>query len=90
MKTIGCPAHIEFLLWVHCNPEPFPREDAPVYKDLIPQLIRSGVIQRQHAGDDCPLEGRWTTTPLGRAWVKALCNVPMPNAAYLDEMGKAL
>jgi hypothetical protein len=85
MKTIGCPAHIEFLLWVHCNPEPFPREDAPVYRDLIPQLIRLGVIEREVSPKDC-----WRTTPLGRAWVQALCNVPMPKAAYLDEMGRVL
>jgi hypothetical protein len=90
MKTLHCPAAIEFLLHCHSSPEPWPRMDAPVYLDLVPRLLEAGVIELDKRGHPSVLRSSYQTTPLGKAWVEALCRVPMPRAVFVDERGEIL
>lgn len=80
---IDTPCKIEVLLHCHCVPLPHPQSLAPAVEDALTFLQAAGAIK--------PVGGRedvFTTTPLGIAWVRALCNVPRPKLVYLDEMGR--
>lgn len=80
--TIGTPSNIEVLLHFHTNPEPHPRLDAPAVRDAVLMLLDEEAIYSFKDG--------YRTTAKGRAWVQALCNVPPPRVAYIDESGKPL
>lgn len=58
-----------------------------MYLELAKTWQRQGVIVLTSSDKDGP---RYNTTELGRAWVNAICNVPLPTIAYLDEMGRPL
>lgn len=89
--TIYCPARIEFLLHCHTRPDGFEHQDASVHAELIPEWLAAGVIERHEPFEVTPFtRPHYRTTPLGKAWVRALCNVPMLRAAFLDEAGRVL
>lgn len=83
MKTLQNPNTIEVLIHCHCSPEPHPRAHAPAVFDTIAALQEHKLIVP--FGTD-----GWKTTPLGEAWVKALCRVPMPRLVYVDADGTLL
>lgn len=90
MENIYSPNNIEVLL--HCYVRSFaqhPRYDAPAVQSAITSLEDVGAIARtrddRNEGEYC-----YETTAMGAAWVKALCNVPPPQAVYVDVNGKEL
>ena len=83
------PGDIEVLLHYHTNPEPHPRRDAPAIKDTTERFIRSGLIKVVEAVDDWN-KNRYITTDKGRAFVKALCNTPLPTQAWIDGYGNII
>lgn len=82
--AIYSPSNIEFLLWCHTRAEPHPRLDAPAIKEVIGMFERCGAIAR------VPEKQEWITTEMGKAWVAALCNVPPPTCAWVDDNGEIL
>jgi hypothetical protein len=80
--NIGTPNNIEVLLHYHVCPHPHPRADAPAVHDAIRMLHKAGAIEF--------IGGQTKVTPLGAAWVQALCNVPVPTVAFIDEQGRVL
>lgn len=87
MTTIGSPRNIELLLHCHlCYSKPVPGLEEDTHGALmavIHDFVITGAIER--------LEGyRYQTTPRGRAWVQALCNVPPPRSAFTDELGRVI
>lgn len=87
--TIFCPAHIEFLIHCHVHPhQVFDHIDAPVFVGLVRQWTELGVIRQAVGG--AQWHRRWYLTPLGRAWLKAIENVQLPRAVFLDEQGSEL
>lgn len=74
---IHSPNNIEVLLHYHTTPEPHPRIDAPAVKEATEMLLRVECIKPS-------MPGRFNTTPKGKAWVEALCNVELPQEAYVD------
>ena len=82
---IGTPAYIEVLLHCHTTPGTHPRSDAPVVSEAITAFVSEGIIT-----PDTRNRGGYTTTPKGKAWVLALCNVKCPRTAYVDEAGNIL
>lgn len=84
LRAIGTPNNIEVLLHCHTTPAPHPRRHAPAVADALALLRTLGAIE---ATADENVE---TTTALGRAWVEALCRVPLPRAAFVDERGEVL
>jgi hypothetical protein len=83
MKTIYSPNNIDVLLHCHTCPRPHERFNAPAVQDAIRDLLNAGAIEPD--GDE-----RFSTTPLGRAWVQALCSVPPPRTAFIDEQGRVI
>lgn len=83
--TLNCPANIHILLHYHVSCEPL--RQAPVTDECTQMLLEVGAIRPDV--NQINASG-YTTTPLGAAWVQALCNVPMPTLAYLDEQGRVL
>jgi len=50
--------------------------------DCIEMLLKEGAIYSH---------GDWyKTTQLGAAWVKAICNVPVPSVRFVDQMGRVI
>lgn len=88
LATIYSPARIQILLRCHVSPEPLPNFDAPVSQETIAEFLRLGVIEPH--GPIQPGPQAYRTTMLGRAWVAALCNVPIPRTVYLDEQGREI
>lgn len=78
---IHSPLNIGVLLHCHVSPDQHPNYEN--VKEVLDALETVGAIA--HMG-----EGTYSTTPLGAAWVKALCNVPPPRQAFIDENGKVL
>lgn len=80
-NTLGCCAHIRLLLDIYVSGEiPNPGTDST--NDGL-ELLR-GCRAIEIVGD------RMMTTDIGSAWVKALCQVPIPRVAYLDQTGKEI
>lgn len=81
MKDIPLtPNDIEVLLHYHCSSEPHPRFGAPAVTDTVQRFIDLGVLTRPNL----------TITPLGAAWVKALCATPMPRLVYVNDRNEIL
>lgn len=94
MNTLGSPANIKILLHCHCDPRPLseilpldysrnPRD--PMRIPGVEELVRLGAIE---ANEHNP--ALFITTDLGRAWVKALCDTPIPRAAFIDALGNVI
>lgn len=103
MNTLESPANISILLHCHYSPEPLPNwPDAESRERFILIPSRYGDCPRSQVFDTVqdllaigavqPLEteGTFRTTALGRAWVKALCDTPLPTPAFVDQMGRVL
>lgn len=84
--TIYSPNNIEVLLHYFLDPAAHPRIEAPAVRDATNMLLREGCIERWPEG----AIARYRTTPLGAAWVKALCNAELPRAVYIDAQGNIL
>lgn len=83
--TIYSPNNIEVLLHYHTNPTPHPRIHAPAVLEATDLFIKHGVIRLEDG-----MTGEYRTTPKGKAWVAALCNVEVPREAYIDKDGNIL
>lgn len=91
-NPIGSPANIKFLLHCHLNYDSvFDRFESPHHVELIADWLDAGVIKKHEIFGATPCTPiSFKTTALGEAWVEALCRVPMPKLAYLDEAGRVL
>lgn len=85
LRAIGTPSNIEVLLHCHTTPLPHPRREAPAVADALALLRNLGAIEPSDIHHEVE-----TTTALGRAWVEALCRVPLPRMAFVDERGEVL
>lgn len=81
--AIYSPARIEILLHIYCSAEPL--RDAQVTTDTIEEFLELGVIE-----DDSTRACRYSLTPLGEAWVHALCATKLPVPAFADEAGNII
>jgi hypothetical protein len=79
---IGTPNNIEVLLHHHTTPEVHPRASAIAVIEATVLLVEAGCIEPVEVCD-----GRFRTTPKGKAWVRALCNVEVPREVYVDAQG---
>jgi hypothetical protein len=77
-----CPAEVTFLL--HCDGcvGRAANSFAPVIVDAIDWMLQEGLIE------GC--EEYYRTTKRGRALVIAICNTPLPVAAWVDATGQVL
>lgn len=82
---IGCPSDIEVLLHFHCVLEPHPRADAPAVMGAVGKFVRMGCLRA-----DATNPSGYQTTVRGKAWVRALCNVPAPRAVWVDDHCRVL
>lgn len=88
MTTIQNVLRAEILMHCYCSPEPIPRlHEAPAVGEELRSLINIGAIEL-----DVPTNGisLYKTTPLGRAWVKAILNTPLPRMCFVDQHGKEI
>ena len=82
------PSDIEVLLHCYYSPTPHPRRQAPAIAESLNSFLDLGAIQPS-TRPGTP-DGTFSTTPLGSAWVKALCAVPPPKRVFLDEQGRII
>lgn len=77
------PHAIQVLLWCHCHPDPNPEENG-MWRQTIAEFVKVGVLEKELDSE------RHRTTPLGGAWVNALCNTPIPRMVFVDENDRIL
>lgn len=77
------PAYVHFLLRCHWSPEP--HQDSPVNKEAASHFIALGAID-PHSDK----ERLYRCTKLGRAWVRAICDTPIPRQVFLDASGQEI
>ena len=90
---LGTPHNIELLLHIHLTPEPWPHSGSSAYADGMRMLVNVGAVrERQPRATDAAFSTNYTTTKLGAAWIKALCNVEKPTETicYKDHNGNIL
>lgn len=95
-ECINSPANIRILLHCHCDARPlsalFPgnvdddgKSLDPMRIESVHELLTMGAIERDEAQ-----AGRFRTTRLGAAWVKALCDTPPPTPAFTNALGRVI
>lgn len=89
-EIIYCPFNVDILMWYHSRCEPHPRIDIPAVISFTNELLRLGIIEPCKMATDVDGTNIYQTTPIGSAWVKAICNVPMPKTAFVDEQGRVI
>ncbi len=83
------PADVSFLLKCHVYPEVWESEHKTL--DVVKPWLDAGIIERHEPFGASFASGQaFRTTKRGDAWVKAICGVPMPTPAFLDESGRVL
>ena len=88
--NIQTPNNIDVLLHYHVSPTVHERFCAPAVKDAVSNFVNVGALELDVDEEGKGQEGRYRTTPLGRAWVKALCSTKMPKPVFADEHGNIL
>lgn len=89
MNTIiETPYRIKLLLHFHCSPELY-HPDSPIFQIEVDSLLEEGAIEPR-TEVSVGLHSGYRTTPLGAAWVKALCNVQSPKMVFVDQLGNIL
>ena len=78
------PLHIRLLLHSDVSPETY-EPWSKTAKDYLDQLRSLGAVEPE--GDNLTI---YRTTPLGKAWVTAICDMPPPRMAFLDSNGKEI
>lgn len=74
------PLHLELMLHYYACREKFPREHAPAVVSYTAELIEQGLLRETGGPLD---EARYCATEKGRAYVIALCRMPMPLATWI-------
>lgn len=83
---IYSPLRADLLLHCAISAEAVPlNPDAPAVREELDDLVQLGAIEATGTGPNL-----YRATPLGRAWVAAICNVKIPRMVFLDEAGKEL
>jgi len=82
MNAIYSPSNIDVLLHFHTTPGPHERQRAPAVAEAIRDFLNVGALEKTEEG--------YKITPLGKAWVAALCNVPPPKSVFVDEAGRII
>ena len=70
------PYEIEVMLHHYASSSPFPRAGARVYPECTEKLIAKGLLE------SC--DGGLQATELGQAFIRMLCETPVPVAEYRD------
>lgn len=83
------PNNIDVLLHCHTTAGPHPRIEAGAVKEALAWMHRELVIKVDPEDYGTEHHG-YRTTEKGAAWVRALCSVPCPAAAWIDEHGNVL
>jgi len=81
------PGDIEVLLHYHTNPAPHPRRDTPAVKEATKRFVCEGLIELD---DKKQYITTYITTDRGEAFVKVLCNTPLPTQAWIDGYGNII
>ena len=74
------PSDIEVLIHCHACPGVHPRFNAPAVRKALDMFVVEGLVTWSNEHADTA-----TTTPLGAAMVKALCNTRLPRTAFVDD-----
>lgn len=82
--TLRCPAHVELLMHYYCSPEPHERADSDMVKTFTAQLLIEKAIEWDEKINS------YRTTARGEAWVKLICNTPIPTPAFIDQHGNVI
>jgi len=83
------PLHINILLWHHTRAEPYAKyepdhRNSPVVAAYRHDLQEAGLIKPDPQEHPEGIEGSgWITTDKGRAYVDALCSLPLPECKWI-------
>jgi hypothetical protein len=94
MQTLLTPFNIGFLLHCHISPYAHPQVESPAARAAEKLLLEYGAIEEsgqanKYSGAE-EMYPIYKTTPMGKAWVIALTQLPAPKPVYVDANGKIL
>lgn len=75
------PLRIELMIHFYVSPDPYPRCSAPAVKRETEVLLRLGLIVAREQDCFTLEQDCFKATEKGKAWVKMICNTPVPIAA---------
>jgi hypothetical protein len=78
---------LEVLFHCHCSPEVHPRVDSSAVQKSYKLLEECNLIENLYSEET---ESEYTTTERGRVHIKQLCELPLPNSAWIDGNGKLI
>lgn len=61
-----------------------PHPESPAATITVSRFLEAGVLERMSEPPG------FRITPLGLAWIKALCRVPIPKAVFIDDKGQVI
>jgi hypothetical protein len=79
---------IEVLFHCHCSPEVHPRVDSSAVQKSYKRLAECNLIENLY--NEFENESEYRTTERGRAHIIQLCELPLPNSAWIDGNGKLI
>lgn len=86
--TIATPNNIDVLLhYFRGSNEPHPRLEAPAVQEALDLFVQCGALERVNGSENY---GIYRVTPMGKAWVSALCLTEIPQRAFVDAHGRVL
>ena len=69
---------MEILIHFHVSPSPFPRWDAPAFRETVDDLFANGLIEPR-GEPRC-----YDTTARGKALIRMWQETPLPEAKFVD------
>lgn len=86
-RGLGSANAIGVLLHCYLSHEPHPHADSEAVGKTLSFLASCGAI---HLTPKAQKFNCYETTPMGKAWVQALCDVPAPRSVFVNEAGNPL
>lgn len=78
------PNHVEILVYACVCSEVHPRRGAPAVEEAIREFVKIGAIEL------CDEPNMIRATPMGRVWLRSICETPAPRQAWINDKGEVI
>jgi len=85
--VLTSPAMVKTLIHYQCAMTELENKDSAAAIEITSYLLSVGAIEPETLSIS---QSPYRTTPLGKAWLKTICQTPIPQVAYIDVHGKVI
>lgn len=82
-NTLGArhsPLMVEMLIHFHVSAAPFDRLQAPACMEVLHWMLTENLVEPADAG----YGATYRTTDRGQAWMRMICDTPLPELEWID------